>query len=390
MKKIAFLTLCLMTAVAGAMAQDRIAVISTTDGAQKTVPLDEIKSITHGPNKWTAYAKGTYHYCVDMDGSVFTDFPLEQDLTLYRYDADPRRWKLTGWGPAGVDFTFFYDEDLTVDDVGQVIVDHIDTGVTSDYYGDVIVSDYLTYYYYGEEGAWSVYNSDTATFNFVLVYSSGLGFGIFAEGNETFEITEFLDTEHEPEGDSYMMSVNYTDGTNDLFNAAEVTSVTYTTDGWELYAKGTYNYNDELLFHGSEDLLVYRNTANPTSFYIADWGLGQEKVNFQFTYTESTGEVYVPLQDTGYTSSSGHSYSVEDVVSRNDGNTYYGTSYYSEVYQPEIPGYWDTDPEMPGNEIWVGGTPETPAHSFAFNLMYVPDNGGYAQGYEIFTLTEWY
>ncbi len=185
----------------------------------------------------------------------------------------------------------------------------------------------------------------------------------------------------------YRMVVNYTDGTTEMYDVEQIESVRYARDTWSAYARGTYHY--EGLFHGTEGgLVVYRSDANPTRFYIEGWGLGQEKVDFHYTYVEATGEVYVDLQDTGYTDSFGHGWQVEDVVSRNDGATIYGVSYYTDVDLPEVPGYWQDDPELPGNEVWVTGTPATPAHSFAFCLMYVPDNGGYSMDYEIFTLDE--
>ncbi len=193
MSRIFVLAAVLACAAGAATAQDRLMVITFMDGTQKSIDVGTVASVGHATDTWTAYATGTYLFAYDMDAVVFEGFGDRQEgLTLYRHDADPKLWKITGWGPGGVDFTFHCDEALGMDEPGQVVVDDVFTGVVSDTYGNVNVRDYGNYYFLGSEGAWSTYDPRTGTFSFALVYYSALGFGVFSEGFELFQIDCFL------------------------------------------------------------------------------------------------------------------------------------------------------------------------------------------------------
>ncbi len=182
-----------------------------------------------------------------------------------------------------------------------------------------------------------------------------------------------------------MMVITYTDGSLKLYDTNNVASVKYAHDTWSEYARGTYYYQN--LWNGTDtDLLVFRSDANPTHFYIKGWGKGQQRVDLYFTYNAENGDVFVEEQDIGYIDEYDRHWTVEDVVTRNDGNTYYGVSYYTEEERQAEPERWEYDPNY--GDVYYGGTPYTPAHSFAFYLMYCPENGGYYMAYEIFTLTE--
>ncbi len=206
MKKIFTLAIALIAITGAASAQDRVMVVTTKDKAQETINVADIKQITFLEDKWNEYAVGDYYYGVDLfdasqdlDSDVFSTYDgyesVGKDLVLYRNNADPNLWKIADWSPGKVDFTFYYYENQ---DEPNVFVGGIDTGLVSEAYGGICVTDYWNYWGYGDSelGAWSVYDKDNQAFIFSLVYFSPIGAGIYAEGKETFLITKFLNADN--------------------------------------------------------------------------------------------------------------------------------------------------------------------------------------------------
>ncbi len=194
MKKIFTLMVALMAMAGIARAQsDYVMVVVQNDGTQDTYELDGIEQISFAPYSWEEIAVGDYTFAYeDYDGEVFYDVDsngeaIQRGLSLYRNLANPNFFKITHWTEYDHDFYFSYNE--TTDKFVDVDAMYV---CPSDYYCDVICSDYWNYYSYGYEGAWSTYEPEEEYFRFCVVYSSACGYGIFGEGFEKFQITEFL------------------------------------------------------------------------------------------------------------------------------------------------------------------------------------------------------
>ncbi len=129
------------------------------------------------PDTWKAYAVGDYEYTLifsDEDGPA-----IDSDLTLYRSESNPNRWKIEHWGN-NVNFMFTYDPWT-----GEVLVDEQETGATHTSYGKIFVNDAVRYS--GGIGKGQSYFAD-GVFHFAVVYH--VSAGNFGYGEETFTIKE--------------------------------------------------------------------------------------------------------------------------------------------------------------------------------------------------------
>ncbi|MCD8289363.1 MAG: hypothetical protein LUC26_05580 [Prevotella sp.] len=120
---------------------------------------------------------------------------------------------------------------------------------------------------------------------------------------------------------------------------------------WTAAYVGDYEYS--YFWEGTDaDLVLYNSDSDPNRWKIEHWGYD---VDFCFTFDQTTGEIIVDDQETGYEYGSYGMVYVDDLVDY-IGDTSYGYSYYS------------------------NGT-------FYFAVIYYCSAGYFGYGYETFTLT---
>ncbi len=126
---------------------------------------------------------------------------------------------------------------------------------------------------------------------------------------------------------------------------------------WTAQYVGDYVYT---LFFGDEDdpytdpgLVLYQSDADPNRWKIEHWGYD---VDFCFTFDQTTGEIIVDDQETGYD------------------HPYYGMVYVDDLV--DYTGGYDF-----GYSFYAGNT-------FYFALIYYVASGYFPYGYETYTLTD--
>ena len=162
-------------------------------------------------------------------------------------------------------------------------------------------------------------------------------------------MVEWNDT---PETGNYtILAVSYADG-----NAQESATATFkytaaSSETWTAIGTGTYYYTS--FFSGTDPgLTLYQSDSDETRYKIEHWGYD---VDFCFTYSEDTGDVWVDDQEIGYT------HSTYGTVYVDDFSDYAG---YETNY-----GYYDDENS-----------------TFYFYVIYYVSAGYFGYGYEYFVI----
>lgn len=131
--------------------------------------------------KWKAIHNGVFTYgakSFNEEGNSF--YEGKDEAVLYQSESDPTRYKIAPWANNEEGLIF------TMDDSGNIVVDHVETGETSSQYGAIVVTDLVTL---GTVKAGQGKDSKYAdgTFNFYLAYHAEAG--AFSYELDTFTVT---------------------------------------------------------------------------------------------------------------------------------------------------------------------------------------------------------
>lgn len=183
-----------------------------------------------------------------------------------------------------------------------------------------------------------------------------------AEGVEEITESGTISIPLEATGTYQVVLVGYAEGEAVAANAVTVrfTSSHDNAAKFEEVGIGTFHYNGEdCFFEGDDpDLVISKSDANDGTYKISHWGYN---VDFVFNWNETTNEVTVPEQFTGYTHSS-----------------------YGDLYVSEADAYEDYDEEdQPEGHSYYDPATST----FHFQLVYYVSAGYFGFGEETFEAT---
>lgn len=147
-----------------------VAVTFVGDEAQESASAT-FKYTPANAETWTQVGVGTYTYTAFFEGD-------DPNLSLFRSDSNPNRYKVEHWG-YDVDFKFTYNAET-----GEVVVDDQETGYVHPSYGMVNVIDVSTYYETNEMPGYY----ENGVFYFAVAYY--VSDGSFGYNYETFTLTD--------------------------------------------------------------------------------------------------------------------------------------------------------------------------------------------------------
>lgn len=133
--------------------------------------------------QWNALYTGIYTYgaeSLNQNGSTF--YEGKDEVVLYQSEKDPSRYKVAPWAASDNNEGLIF----TMDDEGNIVVDHCETGEVSQQYGTIWATDLVTY---GAVAAGNGMDSKYADgiFNFYLAYH--VEAGTFSYELNTLQLT---------------------------------------------------------------------------------------------------------------------------------------------------------------------------------------------------------